>query len=169
MHICETERLNLRQISPNDAEDLYRIYNDPKNMEFMGEAPDSIELERFHIQRHITNYYEKRGFGLWATVFKENNRLIGRCGLLYQEVEGENELEIAYLIEHEYWGIGLATEASRAVLKLAFDEYKFKRVVAFINPQNTASVRVAEKIGMKYEREVVYKNFGCVSLYAIEI
>ena len=168
MNISETERLILRQITVDDAEDFHRIHNDPKNMEFMAKAPDSVEVERFYIQRHIDNYYEKHGFGLWATILKENNRLIGRCGLLYQEVEGEKMLEIAYLIDNQFWGKGMATEASRAVLKLAFDKYKFKRVVAFINPKNIASIRVAEKIGMKYEREVVYKNFGLVSLYSIE-
>ncbi len=168
MHIGETERLILREITLDDAEDFHRIYNDPLNMEFMGEATGSVEMERFYIQRHIDNYYEKYGFGLWATIFKENNRLIGRCGLLYQEVEGKKELEIAYLIEHNYWKRGLATEAARAVLQLAFDKYKFARVVAFINPKNIASIRVAEKIGMKYERQVVYKEHGLVSLYAIE-
>jgi [ribosomal protein S5]-alanine N-acetyltransferase len=169
MNVSETDRLILRQITVDDAEYLYRIYNDPLNMEFMGTAPDSIEIERFNIQKHIADYYEKYGFGLWATILKENNQLIGRCGLLYQEIEGGKELEIAYLIEHKFWGKGLATEASRAVLELAFEKYNFERVVALINPKNVASVRVAGKIGMKYEREVAYKDFGDVSLYAIEI
>ena len=121
------------------------------------------------IFKNTTNYYEKYGFGLWATILKENNRLIGRCGLLYQEVEGKKELEIAYLIEHNYWRKGLATEAAEAVIKIAFEKYNFRRIVAFIKSQNIASVRVAEKIGMKCEKEVVYKDFGCVSLYALEI
>ncbi|MCA1638334.1 MAG: GNAT family N-acetyltransferase [Acidobacteria bacterium] len=83
MQIGETKRLILRQITVDDAEDLHRIYNDPQTMRFMGKMSGSLEFEREQIQRHIENYYEKYGFGLWATILKENNQLIGRCGLLF--------------------------------------------------------------------------------------
>lgn len=59
----------------------------------MGRQPDSVEFERYHIRRHIANYYDTHGFGLWAVVLKEDGRLVGRCGLLYQPVEGAQEVE----------------------------------------------------------------------------
>jgi ribosomal-protein-alanine N-acetyltransferase len=168
MNVLETERLILRQVTPADAADLYRIYTDPENMKFMGRQPDSIEFEREHIQKHIVNYYEKYGFGLWATVLKPNNQLIGRCGLLYQQIEGSQELEVTYLLDKSYWGRGLTTEAARGIIRLGFEKYQFPRIVALINPDNAASVRVAEKIGMKYERDVSYKEFGTVAMYVLE-
>ena len=170
MQIAETERLILREIMVADAENLFRIYNDPKTMKFMGEKPTSLEFERKHIQKHIENYYEKYGFGLWATVLKKNCQLIGRCGLLYQEIEGEKNLELAYLLDSKYWGKGLASEAAAILVELGFNRFGFNRIVAFIKPQNRASIRVAEKVGLKYEKEIEnFKDFGTVSRYALEL
>ena len=166
--VIETERLILRHFTPEDAADNYRIYTDPENMKFMGRQPDSVEFERYYIRRHIANYYDRHGFGLWAAVLKENNQLIGRCGLIYQQVEDTQEVEVSYLIDKHHWGQGLATEAAREAVKLGFERYKFPRIVAIINPENIASVRVAEKIGMKYERDVNFKDFGEVAMYALK-
>lgn len=170
MNIIETERLILRKLRVEDAEDLFRIYSNPETIKFMGKGSSSVDETRDSIQKHIENYYDTYGFGLWATVLKEQNRLIGRCGLLFQEIEGKKEPELAYLLDVNYWGKGLATEAARSIIKLGVEEYKFNRIIAVINSQNTASIRVAEKLGMNYEREIAeYKDFGRVSLYAIEI
>ncbi|HEY9432639.1 MAG TPA: GNAT family N-acetyltransferase [Blastocatellia bacterium] len=168
MNILETNRLVLRLLELADAADLHRIYSDHETVKFMGKAPDSVEEERNHIQAHITNHYEKYGVGLWATVLKENNRLIGRCRLMRKQIEGVEEVEIAYLLDREYWGKGLATEAAEAIIKHGHAKYGFKRIVAVIHPQNVASIRVAEKIGMKYERDVLYGAIGNVALYALE-
>jgi len=151
MIVLETERLLLRRFTPEDAEDNYRIYTDPENMRFMGRRPDSVEFEREHIHRHIANYYDKHGFGLWALVLKEEGRLIGRCGLLYQPVEGAQEVEVSYLIDSPYWGRGFATEAARAVVKLGFERYKFPRIVALINELEIA------RVGMLFDDEI-----GCI-------
>ncbi|MDQ3374461.1 MAG: GNAT family N-acetyltransferase [Acidobacteriota bacterium] len=168
MQIAETERLILRQYTVDDAKEFYRIYTDPINMKFMGRMPDSLEFEREHIQKHIDNYYNKYGFGLWATILKRNNKLIGRCGLLYQEIEGTKDLELAYLLDWNYWGRGLATEAAEVSIKLGFEEFNFTRIIAVINPQNVASIRVAEKVGLSYEREIAsFKDFGKVSMYSL--
>lgn len=164
--IIETERLILRLFTLDDATITYRLHTDPENMRFMNRLPDSVEFERYHLQRHITNYYEGHGFGLWAVVLKENNELIGRCGFLYQPVEGEEVVEVSYLIDRPYWGRGLATEAVGETLRLGFERYKFPQIVAIIDPKNVASVRVAEKVGMKYERDVDYKDYGQVAMYA---
>lgn len=168
MIVIETERLLLRRFTPEDAADNYRIYTDPENMRFMGRQPDSVEFEREHIHKHIANYYDRHGFGLWAVVLKGDGRLIGRCGILYQPVEGVREVEVTYLIDRRYWGRGLATEAAREAVKLGFESYRFPRIVALINPENVASVRVAEKVGMRYERDVSFREFGEVAMYALK-
>jgi RimJ/RimL family protein N-acetyltransferase len=170
MQIAETERLILREFALADAEDFYRIYTDAETMRFQGNLPEnySVEVERYYIGKHIENYYEILGFGLWAVVLKENNRLIGRCGLVRQPVEGGEEIECSYLIEREFWNQGFASEAASAALNLGFEKYDLPRIVAFIDPCNTASARVAEKIGMAFARKVEFKAFGEVNLYMAE-
>ncbi|RPI79611.1 MAG: N-acetyltransferase [Desulfobacteraceae bacterium] len=162
---AETERMLLREFREADAEHLFRIYRNPTVMRFMGPPPDRLEEARNKIIRHREQYYRQYGYGLWAMVLKEDNRLIGRSGLLQAEVEGKPVIEIAYLLDQGYWGQGYATEAARAVLTIAEKQFKMERVVAFINPQNFSSIRVAERIGFVYNRETEYKNFGKVSLY----
>ena len=73
-----------------------------------------------------------------------------------KQIEGVEEVEIAYLLDREYWGKGLATEADEAIIKHGHAKCGFKRIVAVIHPQNVASIRVAAKIEMKYERGVLY-------------
>ena len=156
-------------MTAEDAEDFFRIYNDPQIKKFVVKDFISLEDVRGQIEKHIENYYKKYGFGLWATVLKENNRLIGRCGLLYQEVEGVKKSEIAYLLDSDYWGRGFATEAAAMLVELGFHRFGFNRVVAYIDPQNAASIRVAEAVGLKYEREIPqFKDFGKVLLYSLE-
>ena len=169
MQIIETKRLILRQFTLDDTEDLYRIYTDEETMRFQVLPENySVEVERYYLGRHIENYYKTLGFGIWAVILKENNRLIGRCGLVRQPLEGGEEIEVTYLIEREFWNQGFASEAASAALKRGFEKYNFQRIVAFIDPRNAASIRVAEKIGMRFERKVEFKSFGEVDLYTAE-
>jgi ribosomal-protein-alanine N-acetyltransferase len=169
MDILETERLTLRPLVLEDAAALYSIYSDPETMKFMGHAPDSVAQERNNIQSHLIHHYEKYNVGLWATLLKENNQLIGRCGLMHKQIEGVPEVELSYLLGRKYWGNGFATEAAKAILQYGFTKCGLGRIVAVIHPQNVASIRVAEKIGMKYGREVMYGEFGMVALYAMAL
>jgi ribosomal-protein-alanine N-acetyltransferase len=170
MKIAETERLTLREFKPADAEDFYRIYTDAETMRFQDALPEnySVEVERYYIGRHIENYYAGCGFGIWAVILKENGCLIGRCGLVHQLVEGSEEVEVSCLIERKYWNQGFASEAASVALKPGFEKYNFERIVAFIDPRNTASARVTEKIGMRFERNVEFRSFGEVGLYMAE-
>ena len=170
MPIAETERLILREFTLADAEDFYRIYTDAETMRFQGDLPEnySVEVERYYIGRHIERYYKTLGFGLWAVILKESKRLIGRCGLVRQPLEGGEVIEVSYLIEREFWNQGFASEAASAALNLGFEKYNFQRLVAFIHPQNTASIRVAEKIGMRFGRKVEFRSWGEVDLYTAE-
>jgi ribosomal-protein-alanine N-acetyltransferase len=92
--------------------------------------------------------------GLWATIFKETGRFIGRCGLLPWTIDGQLEVEVAYTLAQEYWGLGLATEAARGIRDYGFERLGLSRLICLIDPANQASRRVAEKIGMRLEKEV---------------
>src|SRR4051812_13066654 len=99
MNVIETERLILRLLTPDDAPDLFNIYSETEVLKFMGGSPGSLEDARKNIENHIRSYYEARGFGLWGTVEKASGRLIGRCGILYQNVNGKFDAELAYLLD----------------------------------------------------------------------
>jgi ribosomal-protein-alanine N-acetyltransferase len=90
---------------------------------------------------------------------RATGELIGFCGFLHQEVDGRQEIEIAYRLHPDFWNRGIATEAARAVRDHAFRDLKLDRVISLIHPENTASRRVAEKNGMTVEKETVFRGF----------
>lgn len=170
MIVCETEKLTLREFSEEDAEGLFRIYSDAETMRFLGGPPASVDEERGNIRNHIERFYRELGFGLWAVVLKSEARLVGRCGILLQAIEGKKRPELAYLMDRSYWGRGLATEAANAVVEAAAARYGFEEMIAVISRENKASIRIAEKCGFGFERGLdSFKDFGPVSIYSRKI
>lgn len=154
MSEIETSQLRLRMFTPDDLDNLARLFSDPAVMTYLGvEAGKTLSREetKEKLGQFIMGW-QKRGFGKWAVTDKETQRFIGLCGL--QMLEGEAEL--IYVLEQAYWGRGLAREAARAALRYGFEEVKLERIVAVTRPENVASQRVMKSIGMKYEREGVY-------------
>jgi ribosomal-protein-alanine N-acetyltransferase len=164
--VTRTARLLLRRFTPADAGAMYRIYGDAEVMRFMGPPPASVADEAANLRAHVAKYYERQGFGLWGVVREDTGELIGRCGLLRSEIGGRMETEVSYLLARGHWGHGYAAEAAGAVLAYGFHVLAMPRIVAVIDPGNHASRRVAERIGMTYEGDVPYKQFGVVHLYA---
>lgn len=163
--VLETERLLLRHLTPNDLDNLFALYRDPEVRRYFPEGTLTYDETRRELEWIINAYYVQYGFGLWATVHKETGRFIGRCGLLPWTIEGRSEVEVAYLLAKSYWGQGLATEAARAILGYGFEQLQMSRLICLIDPENAASKRVAEKIGMGFEREIE-DELGRASLYA---
>jgi RimJ/RimL family protein N-acetyltransferase len=95
----------------------------------------------------------------FAVVFRGNNLLIGYCGFLHWRLDGADEIEIGYRLHPDYWNRGLATEAARAVREHAFRDLSLRKVISLIHPDNIPSRRVAEKNGMKIERETLFRGF----------
>ena len=153
MEILETERLQLREMTLNDFDDLYAILSDPVAMQHYPTPYDHQGVKGW-IEKMLKSYAEN-GFGLWAVIHKKEARFIGDCGLTNQQVDGIGELEIGYHIARAYWGQGFATEAARACRDYVFDVMKRDRVISWMNPENLASRRVAEKNGMHLEKESI--------------
>lgn len=101
----------------------------------------------------------------WATIYKANQRLIGHCGLEY--LASLDSVEVNYLLARKYWGQGLATESAIALLSYGFDTLQFERLVALAKPENFASLRVMEKIGMQLEKNIQLYGVEWV-LYTID-
>jgi [ribosomal protein S5]-alanine N-acetyltransferase len=151
MIVIETPRLILRHLTLEDTEALAAIYADPIVMEFFHNTRSRQET-RQKIENTIQSY-QQYGLGTWATIYKLNNQLIGRCGLIPHIID-RPELEIAYLLAKDYWGRGLATEAAGAIRDYGFEKIGCNRLISLINPGNIASQKVALKTGLTYEKDI---------------
>lgn len=153
MQEIETARLYLRQFTPNDLDDLYRIYSDSEVMKYIGKGVRTRTETETAIY-NILEHWEQNNFGMWALVHKIDRKIIGRCGLVF--LDKTPEIELGYALDKVYWNQGLATEASFASLNYGFQILKLQRIVAIARPENLASQRVMQKVGMKYEKNARY-------------
>ncbi len=166
--VLETDRLVLRHLTLDDLDDLARIYADPEVRRFFPEGTLSRDETAEEIAWMLEVDYPRYGYGLWATVLKEDGRFIGRCGLLPWAVvptdraelgleapderhdpTGAMEVEIAYLLAQTHWGRGLASEAVVAIVDHGFLHHAVPRLIALIDEDNIASRRVAERAGFR--------------------
>lgn len=157
----ETSRLQLRPFTQDDLDDLFRLYSDAEVMKYL--SPRSKEQTQASLNKHI-QHWQDYNFGMWAVVYKDSGRMIGRCGLGF--LDNTPEVELGYVFDKSYWRMGIATEAAIATLKYGFREIKLNRIVAIAHPQNIASVRVIQKAGMKYEKNARFYNVDVV-YYAV--
>ena len=154
MKILETERLLLRHLVMDDLNALYRLYSDPEVRQYFPEGVLNYEETKEELEWFLNGHPKYPELGLWATIHKPSGKFIGRCGLLPWTIEGQNEVEIAYLLDKEFWGQGLASEGALAIRDYAFKKLGLPRLVCLIDPKNIASQKVAEKIGMTLEKQV---------------
>ncbi len=153
-HILETERLTLRRLRMTDLDALYALYRDEEIRQYFPDGTLTLKDTRAELEWFLNGHPKHPELGLWATIFKDTNAFIGRCGLLPWKIEERQEVEVAYLLDKNYWGQGLATEAARAILEYGFKSLGLSRLICLIDPQNVASQKVAERIGMTLERAV---------------
>lgn len=143
----DTPRLRLREMTPEDLDLMAELLGDPAVMTYYP-APKTREEAAGWIAWNQANY-AKHGYGLWI-VETHDGEFLGDCGLTWQKVNGERtELEVGYHIRTARQGLGYATEAAAACRDLARNAVRARRLVALIHPENTASRRVAEKLGMQ--------------------
>ena len=137
MIILETERLLLRQFHIFDGEALECVFGDPEVMYF---GPGIQTRSWIHHWLHgCLENYQKLGFGPWAVVENAGRTVIGYAGLFhFPEIDGQPEIEIGYRLARRCWGQGFATEAAAAIRDYAFNVLCLPRLIALIDPQNTA-------------------------------
>jgi RimJ/RimL family protein N-acetyltransferase len=174
----ETERLLLRLPEVQDLEGYAAVFGDPEVVEFLGMAPQTREENLAGIQR-MRRHWDRHGIGLFSVVRESDERLLGRVGFLLwdperwvnamrEELGGALETEIGWTLGSAHWGRGYATEAAIACRDWALGELGLTRLVSVIAPGNTASIRVAEKIGETFEREDLPGPFDRrVDLYSL--
>jgi len=162
--VLQTERMVLRRMEMADVDDLMDIFSDPVAMRYYPGTKSRQEAEEWVLR--VLRSYREHGFGLWVAVLEGSGEFAGQCGLTVQVVEGKDEVEIGYLFLRKFWGRGLATEAARAVRDHGFNTLGYERLVSLIDPGNLASRRVAEKVGLRLEKEV-WKWGKEICVYAI--
>lgn len=145
MVIASTKHLIIREFVPEDIDALYSIYED--NCDYIEPLSKNREEERQKLKAYIKYVYGFYGFGLWAVVEKESGSLVGRCGLSVEEIDGQGELEIGYMIGRPWQHKGYGLESVRAVLNYAWEETAEVRVAARIDALNKASKALAKKAG----------------------
>jgi RimJ/RimL family protein N-acetyltransferase len=164
--IAVTNRLILRELSVNDIPGMYQIYQNPEVKRFIPDIDEYLENEVEKHKAYIKNVYNFYGYGLWGVFSKETNELIGRCGIQNTLLNGQEEIELGYLLDVNHWGYGYALECAKAILKYAFCELHIEQIVAVIHPLNTRSINVAERIGME-KKQSIHKDEIEYWLYVI--
>lgn len=146
----ETERLILRPLEESDAHDLYPIISDP-------DVTDNLLIPYPFPEEHMIRWIRSRREALvakerymLAVVLKETGRVMGVCGLVGVSWKHINA-ELIYWIGKQYWGKGYMPEAARELVRFGFEDLNFERIAVGCFTRNTASARVIEKLGFKYE------------------
>lgn len=151
MKVIETERLYLREMNEDDYDALYAVLSDRENM-----CHYVYPFEEKQVRRWLDwcmSCYREYGFGLWALCLKENNEMIGDCGLSMQKIDGEMLPEIGFHLRRDMHRKGYASEAAAAVRDWAFENRDFPALYSYCTSDNEASYKTAEAIGMHYLKE----------------
>lgn len=149
----ETDRLILRPMTEEDAEFILELVNDPSFIQNIGDRKvRTLEDARAYITNGPVESYRKNRFGLYLVESKETGESMGMCGLIRRNTL--NDVDIGYAFLPRYWSRGYAIESALAIRQQARDVIGLKRLVAVVDPQNLGSIRLLEKLGMKFERMV---------------
>ena len=146
--MLETDRLLLRQLVASDADVIYALRSDAEIMRYIREPQNRRETENWI--RLVSSRWSKDKLGFCGVVEKKSGVLTGWCGVW--RLSETDEVEIGYAIAKKFWRMGFATEAAEALLRYAFTHIKPDKITAVAEPENTASRRVMEKLGMKFVR-----------------
>ena len=146
----QTERLILRRMRVSDAEDMYHYAHRPEVTRYLLWSPHPDIYHTQDYLRYLATRYAAGTFYDWGVIFKQNGRMIGTCGFTTIDC-AHDAAEIGYVLNPDYHGMGIATEAVEAVLAFGFDKLLLHRIEARFMEGNDASLRVMEKVGMRFE------------------
>lgn len=149
----ETKRLYMRPIIPADAKDMYELNLDPDVIKYTGDPPFKSIEDSFQFYSRYDDYARNK-MGRFSTFLKEGDVFLGWCGLK----QVEDKVDLGYRFFKKYWGQGFATESSMASLDYGFKTIGLDKIIAQAMPENVASYKVMEKLGMKFEKKTFYED-----------
>jgi RimJ/RimL family protein N-acetyltransferase len=169
LKVIETDRLNLRRLAPGDAEFILELLNDPSFLRFIGDkGVRTLDDARDYIMNGPVDMYERLGFGLYLTELKESGTPIGICGLIKRD--GLEDVDIGFAFLPRFWAKGYAYESAAAVMAYGKNALELERIVAITSPDNHASGRLLEKLGLRFERMIrLSKDAPEVRLFAFDV
>lgn len=165
MLTLETPRLILRPFRQTDFEPYAAMCADPEVMRYVGDQGVLNREDAWRQMALLAGHWLLRGFGMWAVEERATGRFIGRAGLHFPD--GWPDQEVGWALARSYWGKGLAFEAANAALAHAFDSLQWRRAISLIDPANNRSIRLAERLGEQFEKEVEVRGHR-VALYSLE-
>jgi [ribosomal protein S5]-alanine N-acetyltransferase len=167
-NIIETERLFLRRFTMDDLDDLHQILGNEKVMEFSLTGAKSLEQTKNFLNKVLENQQVKNyDLGFFPIISKNHKKLIGYLGLISQNVDDLDRIELTHRLNPQYWGQGFVPETTKAVTKYA-KSLGIPEIISIIEAENKNSIRVAEKLGMTIEKETVFQNIPVI-IYKLEL
>jgi RimJ/RimL family protein N-acetyltransferase len=153
LKVLETDRLILRWLSTDDAEFILGLLNEPSFLRFIGDkGVRTLDDARNYILNGPVDMYNRLGFGLYLTELKDGGLPIGICGLIKRD--GLEDVDIGFAFLPKFWAKGYAYEAAAAVIAYGKTALGLNRIVAITSPDNYASARLLEKLGLRFERTI---------------
>lgn len=150
--ILTTERCLVRETTEADVDSFYEMYADPQITRYTEGLFPEREKERQYVRDYIRNVYSFYGFGIWTILDRRTGAVIGRAGLTMRE--GFEDPEIGFVIASHRQREGLATEVCGAILEYGRTELEFQKIRALVLPDNTASLKLCDRLGMRDEEEI---------------
>jgi RimJ/RimL family protein N-acetyltransferase len=154
--ILTTWRLRLERIGLRHQPALFDLLTDPVVHRHFPKTPDLSEAQA--IYEKIQQCYATDGHCFWAVMRRSDAIFLGICGLLTQWIDGQAETEVGYRFSHHYWNRGYGTEAAQGCIDYARERLGLFSIISLIRPTNRPSIRVAEKNGLRFEKETRFQN-----------
>ncbi|MEY8390845.1 N-acetyltransferase [Lachnospiraceae bacterium] len=152
--VMETERCLLREITLEDLDALYELYQDESITRYMEGLYENRKKEEEYTRAYIEHMYTFFGYGMWVAVEKKSGKIIGRAGLDHVQLPGETILELGYVIGKPFQNQGYATELCKEILKFAGKSLKCPALYCLIHKENQISIHLAEKLGFLWQEEI---------------
>jgi [ribosomal protein S5]-alanine N-acetyltransferase len=141
----------MRPFEPGDVEAAYAVFRDPEVMRYAVGEPDAKSGDTRERLARYAAHQVRYGFSKWAVLDRESGAYLGDAGIMSFRDTGE--LELGYRLARDAWGRGLGTEVARAWLQHGLATLGLPRIIAFSHPDNAASIRVMQKVGMRLDRK----------------
>lgn len=157
MNVIQTERLVLRHLTPDDAEFILELLNEPDWIKYIGDRGiRTVEAAKQYIVEGPMAMYKEHGIGLYLIEIKASGKPIGLCGLLHRDFL--KDVDLGFALHSNYWGEGYAYEAAKATLAYGADDLGYRRIVGFTSLDNKKSANLLKKLGMKDEGTIKYAS-----------
>ncbi|MFC5460332.1 GNAT family N-acetyltransferase [Massilia niabensis] len=151
--VLQTGRLRLRHMAASDAAFMLDLLNEPSYLRFIGDrGVRTLDAARDYILGGPADMLRRLGFSFYVVELEESGSPVGVCGLAKRDFL--DDVDIGYAFASPHWGQGYAYEAASAVLAHAKNDIGLKRIVATVRPDNAASIRLLEKLGLRFERSI---------------